>query len=93
MIKQKVTSTSAEAKYRWIQTKNPMTAAYGDVDAADVTKITTTGYTSTYGGISKNKNGGNTFLSANNGKSGNWYGAFGSYTPLIMVELQDGMKQ
>lgn len=28
-------------KYRWVQSKNPMAATYGDVDAADVTYITT----------------------------------------------------
>ena len=53
MIKEMVASGGTEDKYRWIQTVNPMTAVFGDVDEADVTKITTTGYStaSSYGGI------------------------------------------
>lgn len=79
MIKQATTSGGTETKYRWIQTVNPMTAAFGDVDEADVTKITTTGYSnaSSYGGIYyKNSN---TYLCANNSNSGNWMGAIGSW--------------
>lgn len=34
------TPFNSEYKYRWIQSKNPMTAVYGDVDATDVTYIT-----------------------------------------------------
>lgn len=37
MIKQKAT-TGSELKYRWIQNKNPMSAAYADVAAASITK-------------------------------------------------------
>jgi len=80
MIKQATTSGGTETKYRWIQTVNPMTAAFGDVDAADVTKITTTGYStaSNYGGLYYSNS--NTYLRANNSKSSNWYGATGSWT-------------
>ena len=80
MVKQKALVTDTETKYRWIQTKNPFNAAYGDVDLADVTRITSSGY-STYGsyaGIYK-KNA-NTYFSVNNGTSSSWWGAFGSWT-------------
>lgn len=40
MIKQKQTSSSsAEQVFRWKQPKNPMTASFSDVDAADVSQI------------------------------------------------------
>lgn len=80
MVKQKALATDNETKYRWIQTKNPFDAVFGDVDLADVTRITTTGY-STYGsyaGIYK-KNA-NTYFSVNNGTSSSWWGALGSWT-------------
>jgi hypothetical protein len=80
MVKQKALATDNETKYRWIQTKNPFNAVFGDVDAADVTKITTSGYSThaNYGGIYKFNN--KTYFVANNGTSGNWWGAFGSWT-------------
>jgi len=80
MIKQKAATTSTEAKYRWIQSKNPYVAVFGDVDPADVTKITTSGYSNntSYGGIYK-KNA-NAYFTANNGTSNNWWGAIGSWT-------------
>lgn len=83
MVKQMPTSGGTESKYRWIQTKNPFTAVYGDVDSADVTKITTAGYSSsgTYGGIYKKATVTNTYFTANDGaSSANWWGAFGSWT-------------
>jgi hypothetical protein len=80
MIKQKPASTSTEEKYRWIQRVNPFTAVFEDVDSADVTKITTTGYSvhSSYGGIYK-FNTSNTYFVTNNGTKGNWWGALGSW--------------
>ena len=54
MIKQVLTSGASEVKYRWIQTVNPMTSgAFDQTKAANVTKITTSGYTnaSAYGGV------------------------------------------
>jgi hypothetical protein len=82
MIKQKPLSTDTESKYRWIQTVNPFTAVFEDVDAADVTKITTTGYSnhSSYGGIYKF--GSNTYFVANNSNKGNWWGALGCWTAI-----------
>ena len=44
MIHQKITSSSTLEKYRWIQYYNPMTCSYGNVDLADVTVISTEGY-------------------------------------------------
>lgn len=80
MIKQAQTLGGTETKYRWIQTKNPYVAVFGDVDAADVTKITTSGYSdnASYGGIYKYN--AHSFFVANNGNNGKWYGAFGSWT-------------
>lgn len=80
MIKQKTTSDATEKKFRWIQYTNPMGGTFGDVDAADVVKNTSSGYSTnaSYGGIyMKNSN---TYLSANNGTSSSWWGAFGSWT-------------
>ena len=80
MIHQLPTSDGTLEKYRWVQTKNPMTCAFGDVDVADVTIVSTSGYTvlSNYGGIYyKNSS---TYLCVNNANSGNWMGAVGSWT-------------
>ena len=80
MIKQKAESTTAtESKYRWIQTKNPMTAVFADVASASITKVTTSGYSSfSHGGLYKIQS--NTYLCTNNGTNGNWWGAVGAWT-------------
>jgi hypothetical protein len=81
MIIQAAESSSTATKYRWIQTVNPMNAVYGDVDAADVTKITTTGYTApaaSYGGLYK-KNA-TAFILCNNGTESNSWGRFGDWS-------------
>ncbi len=80
MIKLRRTTGAAEEKYRWIQSVNPLTAVYADVDAADITKITTNGYLSTpHNGLYKKNS--NTYLAANiTGNSGYWHGAIGSWT-------------
>ncbi len=80
MIHQLPASGGTLEKYRWVQTKNPMTCAFGDVDVADVTINTSSGYTAltNYGGIYyKNSS---TYLCVNNGNSGNWMGAVGSWS-------------
>lgn len=80
MVKQMTTSGGTEVKYRWIQTVNPMTTGqFEATKAANVTKITTSGYTnaSAYGGCYILNN--NTYLCCNNGTSGNWFGAFGCW--------------
>lgn len=65
-------------KRRWVQTKNPLTAAFADVAAANITLNTSSGYTSdSWGGLYPINNS-NTFLCANNGTNGNWWGATGS---------------
>ena len=81
MIKGKFTATSNEWKLRWIQQYNPMTATYANVAVANITKITTSGYSSspsTWGGLYKKNS--STYLCANNGNSGNWWGAVGSFS-------------
>ena len=79
MVKQMTTSGGTEAKYRWIQSVNPMTTGqFEATKAANVTKITTSGYSnpSSYGGCYI-LNSNNTYLCCNNGTNGNWFGAFG----------------
>lgn len=80
LVKQAATLGGAETKYRWIQTVNPMTAVYGDVDYADVTHISTSGYTvpSNYGGLFYRAS--SAYLLANNGTESSWWGATGSWT-------------
>lgn len=80
MIKQSATSGGTESKYRWIQTKNPFNASYADVAVANVTRITTDGYSTygNYGGIYKENS--RSYFVTNNGTSGNWWGAIGCWT-------------
>lgn len=80
MVKQKTTSSATEEKYRWVQTVNPFTAVFGDVDAADVVKNTSSGYSvnSSYGGIYKLNS--NAYFVANNGTQSNWFCALGSWS-------------
>lgn len=78
LIIQADTYAATPLKRRWVQTANPLTATFADVAAANVTKNTSAGYSSdTWGGLYKINNS-NTFLCANNGTSGNWWGATGS---------------
>lgn len=79
LIKYAFTSGSVEYKERWIQTKNPENAVFADVDAADITRITGNGYkTGTWGGLYKKNSG--AYWVMNNGNSGNWWGATGSFS-------------
>ena len=80
MIKQTATTGGTETKYRWIQTKNPFNASYADVAVANVTRITTSGYSTygNYGGIYKMNS--RSYFVANNGTEGNWWGALGCWT-------------
>ena len=78
LVLQKQKASSSVEKYRWVQTKNPNTASFADVASANVTKNTSSGYSSTsYGGIYKYNS--STYYCANNGTSGNWFGAVGSW--------------
>ena len=82
MTKQRNTTTSDEVKYRWIQTVNPNTAAWADVSpsASGITRITTTGYsTSTVSGGIYKLNSNTKFVMANS-SNGNWFGATGCWT-------------
>jgi hypothetical protein len=81
LLKQKITNTDNEVKYRWSQTVNPMIATFNDTVAANTTFITTSGYTTpnvSYGGMYKGSS--NSWLVCNNGNDGNWYGAIGCWT-------------
>jgi hypothetical protein len=78
---QRATSSAAEQRFRWVQTKNPNVAVYEDVVAAAVTKYTAAdGYTNlsaSYGGIYKYNS--NTYYVMTNGNKGNWFGAIGAW--------------
>lgn len=81
MIIQAPLATDTAEKYRWIQTVNPMIATYEDVALANITRITTTGYTTpggNYAGIYKKNS--SSYLVCNNGNSGHWFGAIGSWS-------------
>lgn len=82
MLKEKLTSTSTENKYRWIQTVNPNTATWNDVnpDSTNITRITTSGYSTNTrsGGMWRYNN--NTRMVLANSSSSNWYGAIGAWT-------------
>ena len=79
LIKYAYTNTTGESKQRWVQTVNPELAVFGDVDAADITRITGSGYvTGTWGGLYKKA--ASAYWVMNNGNSSNWWGATGSYS-------------
>jgi hypothetical protein len=80
LVKEKTTDTANESKFRWVQNYNPNIATYSNVAPANITFITTTGYTtpsSNYGGAYKVASA-NTYICCNNGTEGNWWGAFGA---------------
>ena len=78
MIKQKATSSSTETKYRWIQTKNPYSAVYADVTAANVTKVSVpSDAVAAIGGMYKINS--STYFCITNGSNGNWFGAVGAW--------------
>jgi hypothetical protein len=81
MIIQARLSTDTAEKFRWIQNVNPMTATYSEVALANITRVTTSGYTTAsgnYAGIYKRNF--TSFIVCNNGTEGNWFGAIGSWT-------------
>ena len=79
LVIQAATAGAVEKKIRWLQSVNPMVAVYGDVDNTDITYITSSEYnTSTWGGLYKKNS--SAYLVANNGNSGNWWGATGCWT-------------
>lgn len=79
MAKQKATSTSSEVKFRWVQNVNPLLGTFEETTAAKISLNNTAGYSSTsYGGIYKINS--STYICANNGHNGNWFGAIGSWS-------------
>ena len=78
MIKQMPATGGTESKFRWIQKYNPMSATFAQVASAEVTKVTTSGYTSfSSGGLYPINS--NTYLCTNNGTQGNWWGSVGAW--------------
>lgn len=80
MIKQKLTISDAETKYRWSQKTNPMLGSYADVapTSSNIVKNTSSGYSTTSGGIYKLNS--NTYLVVANQNNGNWFGAIGAWS-------------
>ena len=80
MVKQKLTSSDSETKYRWIQTVNPYTGNFNQTVAANITKITTSGYSTFANAGGMYKLNSSTFFCINNSSNGNWFGAIGSWS-------------
>lgn len=81
LVIQAAESYSIPIKLRWVQTQNPLATTFANVAAANITKNTSSGYTSfSHGGLVRGNASGNTYLTVNNGTSGNWWGATGSFT-------------
>ena len=86
MIIQARLSTDTPEKFRWIQLVNPMVANYSDVALANITRVTTSGYTTAsgnYAGLylrSNQTTSPQDYLTCNNGTASNWFGAIGSWT-------------
>ena len=81
MIIQTPTAGATVEKYRWIQTKNPMVAAYADVAAASITKITTSGYNTpgtNFGGLYKANN--KSYILCNDGTASDYWCDIGGWT-------------
>lgn len=78
---QNKTITDKTKMVRWVQNVNPLTCTtWADVSVSNITKNTDPRYTPyTWGGLYR-KNDGNTYLCANNGTNGNWWGACGKYS-------------
>lgn len=81
MIIQTPTAGAAVEKYRWIQTKSPMVAAYADVAAASITKITTSGYVTpgtNFGGLYKANN--KSYILCSDGNASDYWCDIGGWT-------------
>lgn len=72
---------SVPIKLRWIQLQNPLETTFANVASSRIIKNTSDGYTSfSHGGLVRGNASGKTFLTVNNGSSGNWWGATGCFT-------------
>ena len=80
MVKQKTTSDATETKWRWIQNTSPMAGSYDSVKAANVTKITSSGYSVSDVAGGAYKFNSSTYLVIANASSGNWFGAIGAWS-------------
>ena len=73
----KRTINDTERVYRWIQNTNPLMATFDQTKVANITKVS--GYDSwPLGGLYRLNS--STYLTANNGTNGNWFGATGCWT-------------
>lgn len=80
LVIQATESNSTPIKLRWIQTQNPLATTWANVASNKITKNTSTGYTSfSHGGLVRGNASGNTYMTVNNGTSGNWWGATGAF--------------
>lgn len=79
LVIQASTAGATEKKIRWIQQYNPLIATFDNVAKENITYIIGSEYsTSSWGGLYHRS--GNTYLCANNGTNGNWWGATGCWT-------------
>ena len=79
IIQSETSDVYSSVKYRWTQSINPYNAVFDDVDAADVTYNSGSGYTVPSGWGGMHKVNANTFFCANNGTASNWWGAVGAW--------------
>lgn len=83
LVVQRASDTSPIQKYRWTQYFNPNTATYSQVSSANIDDYVSSdcGYLSfSYGGIYKKNS--NAYYTANDGREGDWWGAFGSWNTI-----------
>lgn len=68
-------------KLRWVQNQSPLSTTFANVASRQIVKNTSTGYTNfSEGGLVRGNKSSNTYLTVNDGKSGDWWGATGSFT-------------
>lgn len=78
LIIQKLTSTSSEVKYRWVQTTNPMSATYEDTVSTNIILNTSTGYTApAYFGLWCGQH--SSWLHTHGSATTSWWGAIGPW--------------
>lgn len=81
LVIQKTELRTKPIKLRWIQTQSPLGTTFSMVAPAEIQKNSSVGYTSfDHGGLVRGNVSAKTFLTVNNGTSGNWWGATGCFT-------------
>ena len=80
LVIQAAESTSTPIKLRWVQNQSPYGTTFANVAANKITKNTSSGYTNfSHGGLVTGNKATNTYMTVNNGTSGNWWGATGCF--------------